>query len=92
MVNQHGVNIARLKGAIFIDQGPIPGYESGQHKSERQERKKTTTAREKKMSPINVTIKDTPSKKTCSHDSITDRNNVNPNGSDSFGSVADTAE
>ncbi|QIT36129.1 TRP75-related protein [Wolbachia endosymbiont of Brugia pahangi] len=89
MVNQHGINIARLKGAVFIDQGPISQREDEQHESERQEGKKATLTREKKVSPINVTIKDTRSKRTCSHDSIIDLNNVSSNGSDSFGSAAD---
>ncbi|MDR1139821.1 MAG: TRP75-related protein [Rickettsiales bacterium] len=92
MVNQHGINITRLKGAVFIDQAQ---YEGEQLESKRQEGKKATATREKKISPINVTIKDTPSKKTCSRDSIADLNNVTQhslNGSDSFGSVADTAK
>ncbi|WCR58180.1 TRP75-related protein [Wolbachia endosymbiont of Ctenocephalides felis wCfeJ] len=95
MINQHGINIARLRGAVFIDQGSISQYESGQHEDERPERKKITATRRKKISPINIIIKDTQSKKTCSHDSIAGLNNVtqyNTNGSDSFGSVADTAE
>ncbi|NUX01566.1 hypothetical protein GO685_03595 [Wolbachia endosymbiont of Madathamugadia hiepei] len=87
MVNQHGINITRLKGAVFIDQAQ---YEDEQLESKRQEGKKATTTREKKISPINVTIKDTPSKKTCSRDSIADLNNVTQhslNGSDSFGFI-----
>ncbi|QOD38617.1 TRP75-related protein [Candidatus Wolbachia massiliensis] len=92
MVNQYGINIARLKGAIFIDQEPIVQYEDKQHESKQQEEKKATSVREKKVSPINVTIKDTPSKRTCSRDSIADLNNISSNGSDSFGSIADTAE
>jgi hypothetical protein len=98
MVNQHGINIARLKGAVFIDQEPVSQYEGEQHESEQQEEKKVTSTREKKISPINVTIKETPSRKICSHDSIADLNNVGANtqyslnGSDSFGSVADIAE
>ncbi|MGL9718928.1 MAG: TRP75-related protein [Wolbachia sp.] len=86
MVNQHGINIARLKGAVFIDQGPVYEYENEQREGKQQEGKKVTTAREKKISPINVTVKDTTSKKTCSRDSIT---NVTQ---DSFESVADTAD
>ncbi len=92
MVNQHGINITRLKGAVFIDQAQ---YEGEQLESKRQEGKKATTIREKKISPINVTIKDTTSKKTCSRDSIADLNNATQhslNGSNSFGRVADTAK
>ncbi|MGL9762148.1 MAG: TRP75-related protein [Wolbachia sp.] len=92
MVNQHGINITRLKGAVFIDQAQ---YESEQLENKRQEGKKDTTTREKKISPINVTIKDTTSKKICSRDSTADLNNAKQhslNGSDSFGSVADTAK
>ncbi|WP_395462718.1 TRP75-related protein [Wolbachia endosymbiont of Cantharis cryptica] len=92
MVNQHGINIAHLKGAVLIDQGPISQYEGKQHKSKRQGEKKITSTREKKVSPINVTIKDTPSKRTCSHDSIANMVQRSLNGSDSFGSVADTVE
>lgn len=89
MVNQHGINIARLKGAVFIDQGPTSQYEGEQRESKQQERKKVTAIREKKISPINITIRDTPSKKTCSNDSITDPSNAAPQNS--FESVADTA-
>ncbi|MGL9719009.1 MAG: TRP75-related protein [Wolbachia sp.] len=87
MVNRHGINITRLKGAVFIDQAQ---YEGEQLESKQQEGKRATTTREK-----NVTIKDTSSKKTCSRDSIANLNNVTQhslNGSDSFGSVADTAK
>lgn len=95
MINQHGINIARLKGAVFIDQEPVSQYESEQHESEQQEGKKVTSTREKKVSPINVTIKENPSRKTCSHDSIANLDNVDAyslNGSSSFGSVADTVK
>ncbi|RDD34544.1 hypothetical protein Wcon_01360 [Wolbachia endosymbiont of Cylisticus convexus] len=98
MINQHGINLARLKGAVFIDQEPVSYYESEQHKSEQQKEKKVSSTREKKISPINVTIKETPSRRTCSHDSITDLNNVDSNthysfnGSSSFGSVADAVK
>ncbi|WP_349968396.1 TRP75-related protein [Wolbachia endosymbiont of Armadillidium arcangelii] len=88
MINQHGINLARLKGAVFIDQEPVSQYESEQHEQE------GNSTREKKVSPINITIKETPSRRTCSHDSITDLNNVDSsfNGSNSFGSVADTVK
>ncbi|OJH31224.1 hypothetical protein Wxf_01901 [Wolbachia endosymbiont of Armadillidium vulgare] len=88
MINQHGINLARLKGAVFIDQEPVSQYESEQHEQE------GNSTREKKVSPINITIKETPSRRTCSHDSITDLNNVDSsfNGSSSFGSVADTVK
>ncbi|WP_341811918.1 TRP75-related protein [Wolbachia endosymbiont (group A) of Conops quadrifasciatus] len=92
MINQHGINITRLKGAVFIDQEPVSQYESKQHE---QEEKKVTSTREKKVSPINITIKETPSRRTCSHDSIANLDNVNAyslNGSSSFGSVADTVK
>lgn len=95
MINQHGINLARLKGAVFIDQEPVSQYESKQHKSEQQKGKKVTSTREKKVSPINVTIKETPSRRTCSHDSITDLNRTpqhSLNGSSSFGSVVDTVK
>ncbi|AGJ99341.1 hypothetical protein wNo_09630 [Wolbachia endosymbiont of Drosophila simulans wNo] len=96
MINQHGINLARLKGAVFIDQEPVSQYESKQHKkSEQQKGKKATSTREKKVSPINVTIKETPSRRTCSHDSITDLNRTpqhSLNGSSSFGSVVDTVK
>ncbi|WP_341811489.1 TRP75-related protein [Wolbachia endosymbiont (group A) of Oxytorus armatus] len=95
MINQHGINIARLKGAVFIDQEPVSQYESKQHESEQQEGKKVTSTREKKVSPINITIKETPSRRTCSHDSIANLDNVDAyslNGSSSFGSVADTVK
>ncbi|MFP3023573.1 MAG: TRP75-related protein [Wolbachia sp.] len=95
MINQHGINLARLKGAVFIDQEPVSQYESKQHKSEQQKGKKVSSTREKKVSPINVTIRETPSKRTCSHDSITDLNRTSQyslNGSSSFGSVADTVK
>jgi len=95
MINQHGINIARLKGAVFIDQEPVFQYESEQHESEQQEGKEVTSTREKKVSPINITIKETPSRRTCSHDSIANLDNVDAyslNGSSSFGSVADTVK
>ncbi|WP_265021290.1 TRP75-related protein [Wolbachia endosymbiont (group A) of Icerya purchasi] len=95
MINQHGINIARLRGAVFIDQEPVFQYENKQHESEQQEEKKVTSTREKKVSPINVTIKETPSRRTCSHDSIANLDNVDAyslNGSSSFGSVADTVK
>lgn len=95
MINQHGINLARLKGAVFIDQEPVSQYESKQHKSEQQKGKKVTSTREKKVSPINVTIKESPSRRTCSHDSITDLNRTpqnSLNGSSSFGSVVDTVK
>ncbi|KDB19624.1 hypothetical protein wGmm_0632 [Wolbachia endosymbiont of Glossina morsitans morsitans] len=95
MINQHGINIASLKGAVFIDQEPVSQYESKQHESEQQEGKKVTSTREKKVSPINITIKETPSRRTCSHDSIANLHNVDAyslNGSSSFGSVADTVK
>lgn len=93
MINQHGINIARLRGAVFIDQESVFQYENKQHKSEQQEERKVTSTREKKVSPINVAIKETPSRRTCSHDSIANLDNVDAyslNGSSSFGSVADT--
>lgn len=89
MINQHGINIARLKGAVFIDQEPVSQYESKQHEQE------GNSTREKKVSPINITIKETPSRRTCSHDSIANLDNVDAyslNGSSSFGSVADTVK
>ncbi|WP_353287873.1 TRP75-related protein [Wolbachia endosymbiont (group B) of Gerris lacustris] len=95
MINQHGINLVRLKGAVFIDQEPVSQYESKQHKSEQQKGKKVTSTREKKVSPINVTIKESPSRRTCSHDSITDLNRTpqhSLNGSNSFGSVVDTVK
>ncbi|MBA8755188.1 TRP75-related protein [Wolbachia endosymbiont of Drosophila bicornuta] len=95
MINQHGINIARLRGAVFIDQESVFQYENKQHESEQQEEKKVTSTREKKVSPINVTIKETPSRRTCSHDSIANLDNVDAyslNGSSSFGSVADTVK
>lgn len=95
MINQHGINLARLKGAVFIDQEPVSQYESKQHKSEQQKGKKVTSTREKKVSPINVTIKKSPLRRTCSHDSITDLNRTpqhSLNGSSSFGSVVDTVK
>lgn len=95
MINQHGINIARLRGAVFIDQEPVLQYENKQHESEQQEEKKVTSTREKKVSPMNITIKKTPSRKTCSHDSIANLDNVDAyslNGSSSFGSVADTVK
>ncbi|QMV46440.1 hypothetical protein HC358_05405 [Wolbachia pipientis] len=95
VINQHGINIARLKGAVFIDQEPVFQYESKQHENEQQEGKKVTSTREKKVSPINITIKETPSRRTCSRDSIANLDNVDAyslNGSSSFGSVADTVK
>ncbi|MGL9733227.1 MAG: TRP75-related protein [Wolbachia sp.] len=92
MINQHGINITRLKGAVFIDQAQ---YEDEQFESKQQEGKKSTTIREKKKFPINITIKDSTSKKTCSRDSIVGLNNMmqhSLNGSDSFGSIADTVK
>ncbi|MGL9759281.1 MAG: TRP75-related protein [Wolbachia sp.] len=89
MINQHGINIARLRGAVFIDQESVSQYEH------EQEGKKVTSTREKKVSPINVTIKENPSRKTCSHDSIANLDNTTQyslNGSSSFGSVADTVK
>ncbi|GFY65389.1 uncharacterized protein TNIN_56531 [Trichonephila inaurata madagascariensis] len=86
MINQHGINIARLKGAVFIDQESVSQYEHEQEGN---------STREKKVSPINITIKETPSRKTCSHDSIANLNNraqYSLNGSSSFGSVADTVK
>lgn len=49
MINQHGINIARLRGAVFIDQEPVFQYENKQHESEQQEEKKVTSTREKKF-------------------------------------------
>lgn len=49
MINQHGINLARLKGAVFIDQEPVSYYESEQHKSEQQKEKKVSSTREKKF-------------------------------------------
>ncbi|UPA55180.1 TRP75-related protein [Wolbachia pipientis] len=95
MINQHGINIARLRGAVFIDQEPVFQYENKQHESEQQEEKKVTSTREKKVSSMNITIKETPSRRTCSHDSIANLDNVDAyslNGSSSFGSVADTVK
>ncbi len=95
LINQHGINIARLKGAVFIDQEPVFQYESKQHENEQQEEKKVTSVQEKKVSPINITIKETPSRRTCSRDSIANLDNIDAyslNGSSSFGSVADTVK
>lgn len=100
MVNQHGINIARLRGAVFIDdsyQEPIPRHQQ----EEQQEGRKVAQSREKKISPISITIKETPQKGICSYDSIanlsTDGNigantKYSLNGSESFGSVAEVAE
>ncbi|WP_341808944.1 TRP75-related protein [Wolbachia endosymbiont (group E) of Neria commutata] len=93
MINQHGINIARLKGAVFVDdsyQGPIFQYQ--------QEEKKNSSAREKKISPINVTIKEALPKGVCSHDSIANLNNMGANtqysldSAESFGSVAEVVK
>ncbi|MGL9681821.1 MAG: TRP75-related protein [Wolbachia sp.] len=92
MINQHGINITCLKGAIFMDQTQ---YEDEQLENKLQEGKKATTTQEKKISPINVTIKDTISKKICSRNFTADLNNAKQhsmNGSDSFESIADTAK
>ncbi|WP_168463994.1 TRP75-related protein [Wolbachia endosymbiont of Ctenocephalides felis wCfeT] len=102
MVNQHGINIARLKGAVFIDQDYDFQDENeqqySQQKGVRKEVKNAASTREKKISPVNVTIKETPSKGMCSHDSIANLNSTDIdkqyslNGSDSFKSVIDTSE
>ncbi|QKX02994.1 hypothetical protein GOY07_02130 [Wolbachia endosymbiont of Litomosoides sigmodontis] len=90
MVNQHGINIARLKGAVFIDQGPISQRkDEEQYESEQQEGKKVTSTQERKVSPINVTTKNTTSKRICSHDSIANLNNASSKDSDLLGSIAD---
>lgn len=97
MVNQHGVNVARLKGAIFIDdsyQDSVYQNENGQVEDNQQE-KKPASAREKKVSPLNVTIEESTPKGMCSRDSLPDLNDSKQyslNGSSSFGSVIDTVE
>lgn len=97
MVNQHGVNVARLKGAIFIDdsyQDPIYQDENGQVEDNQREKKPAST-REKKVSPLSVTIEESTPKGTCSRDSLSDLDDSKQyslNGSSSFGSVIDTVE
>lgn len=49
MINQHGINIARLRGAVFIDQESVFQYENKQHESEQQEEKKVTSTRKRKF-------------------------------------------
>ncbi len=93
MINRYGIDIARLKGATFIDQWQISKYKNEQLEDKRQEEKKVKAAQEKKNFPMNVTIKNMPLKKTCSHDSGNDLNNEahhNLNSLDSFESVIDT--
>ncbi|MCV3769321.1 MAG: TRP75-related protein [Wolbachia pipientis] len=74
MINQHGINLARLKGAIFIDQEQVPKYKNEQCKDKYQEETKVKATQEKKNPPINI-VKNTLLKKTCSHDAITDLDN-----------------
>lgn len=98
MVNQHGVNVARLKGAIFIDdlyQDPIYQDENGQVEDNQREKKIAAPTREKKVSPLSVTIEESTPKGICSRDSLSDLDNSKQyslNGSSSFGSVIDTVE
>lgn len=62
MINQHGINLARLKGAVFIDGEEILQYEDRP--------KNFTSLQEKKVSPVNITIgDDSYRKRICSHDS-----------------------
>ncbi|CAD7002211.1 unnamed protein product [Ceratitis capitata] len=63
MINRYGIDIARLKGATFIDQGQISKYKNEQLEDKRQEEKKFKAAQEKKNFPMNVTIKNMPLKK-----------------------------
>ncbi|QKX01658.1 hypothetical protein GOY13_01735 [Wolbachia endosymbiont of Cruorifilaria tuberocauda] len=70
MVNQYGINIARLKGAIFIDQEEVYRHVSEQQENKHQEKEKVKEVQEK-TSSINVTKKNIPVKKTCLHKSIT---------------------
>ncbi|WCR53845.1 MAG: hypothetical protein PG981_000867 [Wolbachia endosymbiont of Ctenocephalides orientis wCori] len=98
MVNQHGVNVARLKGAIFIDdsyQDPVYQNENEQVEDNQQEKKIPASTREKKVSPLNVTIEESTPKGMCSRDSLPDLNDSKQyslDGSSSFGSVIDTVE
>ncbi|MBV0899392.1 MAG: TRP75-related protein [Wolbachia endosymbiont of Fragariocoptes setiger] len=80
MVNQHGIDLARLKGAIFIDQQQV-------HQKKNKEQKKIASS-EKKNHPIKVPIKDASlEKKVCSHDSVL--NCDDSDSSNSFESVTD---
>jgi hypothetical protein len=99
VINQHGIDITRLKGAVFIDDS----YQESdfQYESKQPKEKKSTAVQEKKISPVNVTIKENSLKKMiCSHDSIANlsasNNNANTDNnfsnSDSFASVVDTVE
>ncbi|MDG7056400.1 MAG: TRP75-related protein [Wolbachia endosymbiont of Meromenopon meropis] len=93
MINQHGIDIARLKGAVFIDDQPQ--YEEAHLKTKQQERKRSIAMLERKISPINITINGASSKKTCLCDSITNLNNLaqhNLNSSDVFESITDTTK
>ncbi|MDN5247566.1 MAG: TRP75-related protein [Wolbachia endosymbiont of Tyrophagus putrescentiae] len=86
MLNKHGVNVARLKGAVFIDN------------EDKQESviTKLTSVQEKRISPVKVVINDpSPKRRVCSHDSIADLKvdqSANVDQGSSFGSIVDTTE
>lgn len=97
MIDQHGINLARLKGAVFIDREEVLQYSDGQKRFSVGEETKTPVMQEKKISPINVTIQDTSFEKMiCAHDSISDSETSNCNDSVSdatlFESVIDSTE
>lgn len=95
MINKHGIDLARLKGAAFIDQLQNQDEQLEKKKvSSTQEKKKISSIQEKKISKINVSIQDNSSKRgLCSHDSIShlhaDQNDSNSN-LNSFESVIDS--
>ncbi|VVC35006.1 Hypothetical protein CINCED_3A019695 [Cinara cedri] len=89
MVDQHGINLARLKGAVFIDREEVLRDNNEQNRP-----KKFSAIQEKKISPVSVTIQDTSFEKMiCAHDAINDlKTNNCLSDSTLFDSVIDAAE
>lgn len=89
MIDQHGVNLARLKGAVFIDREEVL-----RDNNEHNRKKKFSKIQEKKISPVNVTIQDTSfEKRICSNNYINDlKTNTCLSDSTFFDSIIDTAE
>jgi len=89
MIDQYGINLARLKGAVFIDREEILHDNNEQNRP-----KKFSAMQEKKVSPVSVTIQDTSFEKMiCTNDSINDSKTDNClSDTTLFDSVIDAAE
>ncbi|OEY86560.1 hypothetical protein BIY23_03285 [Wolbachia pipientis] len=85
MVNKHGINLTRLKDAVFIDNSAGNRLAKDQEikmqeiKQDEQEQKtvpeqQESAGQEKKVSTMNITVKDASSRRrTCLHDPIIDK-------------------